>query len=81
MVLQKIFKFPLRFPILFTIHIVGEINGNRHPDRNEPKEPRTAFLGITYKLSERLTFDTAIRRGLTSSAPDWRVTIGVSINF
>lgn len=81
--LRNIYIYGIAFDYGFSdsFHILGEINGNRHPDRNEPKEPRSALLGIAYKLSEKITFDTAIKRSLTSSAPDWGVTIGASINF
>lgn len=84
-------KFKIKETCIFTVLlsitglpiplILCEINGNRHPDRNEPEDPRTALLGITYGLSERITIETAIRRGLTSSTPDWGMTIGASITF
>lgn len=81
--LRNIYLYGIAFDyrITNTLNIVGEINGNRHPDRNDSENPRTALLGITYGLSERIIIDTAIRRGLTSSTPDWGMTIGASITF
>lgn len=76
-----LYSFALDYGITETFHLVGEINGNRHPDRSETEDPRDILLGVTYKFSEKFTFDFAVRRGLTSSTPDWSATTGVSITF
>ena len=76
-----LYGLALDYGITETFHLVGEINGNRHPDRARAEDPRNILLGVTYKLSEKFTFDFAIRRGLTTSTPDWSTTTGVSITF
>ncbi|MBI5199133.1 MAG: hypothetical protein HZA09_03855, partial [Nitrospirae bacterium] len=62
-------------------HLVGEINGNRHPDRREKEDPRHILLGVTYEISGKFVLDFAVRRGLTETTPDWSTTAGVSITF
>lgn len=62
-------------------HIVGEINGYRHPDRTEEEDPRNVLIGVIYKLSEKLVLGFAVRLGLTESTPDWSTTTGLSITF
>jgi hypothetical protein len=76
-----LYGLALDYGLTEAFHIVGEINGYRHPDRREAEDPRNILLGITYKLSEKLILDLAIRRGLTVSTPDWSTTAGVSITF
>ncbi|MDO8724045.1 MAG: transporter [Syntrophales bacterium] len=80
---RNIFLYALAFDYGLTeaFHVVGEINGNRHPDRNEATDPRMALVGIIHTLSEMFVLDAALKRGLTSSAPDWGVQAGVSITF
>ncbi len=64
------------------LHILAEVNGNRHPDRiAEEDDPRNALAGITYKISDRLTLDVAYRWGLSDSVPAWSTTIGASITY
>ena len=64
------------------LHILAEINGNRHPDRtSEEDDPRNALAGLTYKVSDNLTLDAGYRWGLSDSVPDWSTTLGVSITY
>ncbi|MBI4745612.1 MAG: transporter [Deltaproteobacteria bacterium] len=64
------------------LHILAEINGNRHPDSTaEEDDPRNALAGITYKVSDSLTLDAGYRWGLSDSVPDWSTTVGVSIAY
>lgn len=63
------------------LHILAEVNGNRHPDRNETDHPLVALVGATYKVSDNLTFDAAYRKGLNDSIPDWSITMGASITY
>lgn len=64
------------------LHILAELNGNRHPDRTtEEDNPRSVLAGITYKVSDKLTLDAAYRWGLSDSVPDWSTTLGVSITY
>ena len=80
---RSIFLYALAFDYGLTeaFHVVGEISGNRHPDRNEARDPKTALVGITHALSESFVLDAALKTGLTSSAPDWGIQVGVSITF
>ncbi len=71
----------LDYAITEAFHMVGEINGNRHPDRTINEHPRLILLGATYKLSQKLTADFAVRQGLTNTTPDWSTTAGVSVTF
>lgn len=76
-----LYGFAFDYGVTETFHIVGEINGNRHPDSSEPKDPRIALIGLTYKLSEKVILDAAFKKGLTSSTSDWGTTVGASITF
>lgn len=62
-------------------HIVTEVSGNSHPDRTVDDDPLSGLLGITYKISEKIIFDTGVRYGFNDSAPKWDYTAGVSITF
>ncbi len=62
-------------------HIVGEIAGNRHPDRRVRNEMVSGLLGVTYKVSDKITLDGALRRGFSNSVPRWSTTLGMSITF
>lgn len=81
--LRNIYLYGLALDYGFTdaFHVVGEINGNRHPDRSEETHPRVALLGVTYKIFEKLTVDLGVRAGLTKTAPDWSTTAGLSMTF
>lgn len=81
--LRNIYLYGLAvdFGVSEALHVVGEIDGNRHPERTGYEAPRVALLGITYKFSEKLTGDIGVRKGLTETAPDWSTTTGVSITF
>lgn len=76
-----LYGLALDYGLTDAFHIVGEINGYRHPDRREAENPRDILLGIIYKLSEKFTLDFAIRRGLTASTPDWSTTAGISFTL
>lgn len=76
-----LYGLALDYGITEAFHVVGEMNGNRHPDRTENQDPRTALLGAAYTLSQNLTADFGVRKGLTTTAPEWSATIGISITF
>jgi len=76
-----LYGLALDYGLTEAFHIVGEINGYRHPDRTEKDHPRNALIGVIYKLSEKFILDFAVRRGLTETTPDWSTTVGVSITF
>jgi len=62
-------------------HLVGEVVGNKHPDRRSDDDPLSGLIGATYKVSEHLILDAGIRFGFNDSMPDWNTTIGMSITF
>ncbi len=62
-------------------HLLGEINGNGHPDIHEANDPRNALIGATYIVSDRLTLDMAYKWGISDTSPEWNTTIGMSITF
>lgn len=63
------------------LHIVGEISGNRHPDRNIDDDPLSGLLGVTYQVSEKVILDGGVRYGFNDSVPEWNYTLGMSITF
>lgn len=62
-------------------HIVTEVSGNRHPDRNIDKDPLSGLLGITYKVSEKIILDGGVRTGFNDSTPEWNYLVGASITL
>lgn len=76
-----LFGFAVDYTVTEPVHLLAEINGNRHPDRTETEDPRSALLGVTYKVSEKLTLDGAYRWGLSNSYPEWCTTVGATITF
>lgn len=62
-------------------HLLAELNGYRHPDSTVKEDPRTALAGITYKVSENITFDAGYRWGLNDSVPEWGTTVGATITY
>ncbi|MEK6546057.1 MAG: transporter [Nitrospinota bacterium] len=62
-------------------HLLGEINGNRHPDIHEANDPRNALMGATYRISSRLTLDMAYKWGISDASPEWNTSVGMTITF
>lgn len=44
-------------------HFVAEIVGNKNPDRRITENPASSLLGITYKVSDKVTLDGGVRYG------------------
>ncbi|HWR59808.1 MAG TPA: transporter [Thermodesulfovibrionales bacterium] len=63
------------------LHIVAEISGNRHPDRKASTEMAAGLFGATYKVSDKITLDGAVRHGFNDSVPVWSTTMGVTLTF
>lgn len=77
-----IYGIAVDYTLAEALHILAEINGNRHPDRTtEEDDPRNALAGLTYRVSDNLTLDAAYRWGMSDSVPDWSTTMGVSITY
>ena len=81
--LRDITMYVLAADYAFTdkLHLLAEINGNRHPDSASADDPRNYLIGLNYKLSEKLVWDLAFRGGLTSASPAQNLTIGTSAAF
>ncbi len=63
------------------LRLIAEINGNRHPDSTQAEDPRSALLGFTYKISEKLIFDLAGKWGLSAASPAWDAAFGFSVTL
>jgi hypothetical protein len=81
--LRDITIYGLAFDYGFSeaLHVLCEINGNRHSDIKEADNPANWLLGLTYKLSEKVAFDIASKWGLSKSSPVWNLAIGFSMNI
>lgn len=69
------------YAITEDLHMLGEINGNRHPAIHITEHQRNVLIGITYKVSDRLILDTAYKWGISDVSPEWNTTAGISITF
>ena len=80
---RDIFLYGISFDYELTkkVHLLAEVNGNRHPDSGETEDPRNWLIGIIYKFSDKLIFDVASKWGLSKSTPDWNITSGLSLTF
>ncbi len=66
------------WPVVPTVRVVGEINGEKA--RRESAH-HTALLGVLWRpFSANLVLDAGIRCGL-QGGPDWQVTAGVTVGF
>jgi hypothetical protein len=66
-------------PILPTLRLVGEINGQS----TEGERPNnSALVGVIWQpTSKNIFLDAGIRHGITHAAPDWQFTLGVTFGF
>jgi hypothetical protein len=69
----------VEFPILHNFRLVGEING----EHGEGERADTAGLfGFIWRpVSSALLVDLGLRRGISSGAPDWQCTTGLTFSF
>ena len=69
----------LEYPLRPSLRLVGEINGESvrgHAAEN------SALLGLIWESpSSGDSFDGGIRRGISSAAPDWELTLGWTFSF
>ena len=67
-------------PLAKGVRLVGEINGEK-PRREDQRD--SVLLGVIWQpwSEKNLWLDAGVRRGLTSAAPDWQVTLGVTFSF
>lgn len=81
--LQNIFVYGLavRYAMNETLGVVAEIAGNEDPNRHASGSPMVGLMGMVVSLSEAVSFDAALKTGLTSTAPSWNGTVGVSLSL
>jgi len=67
-------------PVAKGIRIVGEVNGEK-PRREDQRN--SGLLGLIWQpwSSKNLWLDGGVRRGFTSSVPDWQFTFGITFAF
>ncbi len=75
------FGLAIDYQLIDLFHIAGEINGNRHPDKNERHDPVQVLLGIILKITDSLFFDAGFKKGLNNTAPDAGATVGISVTL
>src|SRR5215472_6329605 len=67
-------------PLTNGVRLVGEVDGEK-PRRETQND--SGLLGVIWQPwpSRNIAFDAGIRRGFTSAAPTWSVTLGVTFGF
>ncbi len=76
-----LYGFALDYALSDPFHLVAEIVGNRNPNRRVSDDQATGLVGATYRLSEKIILDAAVRFGVNDSVPEWSTTTGVSLVF
>jgi hypothetical protein len=66
-------------PVHEKVRVVGEVNG----ESIEGLPPNnSALIGVIWQPTSRnLFFDAGVRRGLSTAAPDWQFTVGLTFGF
>jgi len=66
-------------PLHGKVRLVGEVNGESI-ERERPNN--SALLGIVWQPTSRNLFlDAGVRHGISSAAPDWQFTVGLTFGF
>ena len=66
-------------PVHPKLRVVGEINGENIQNQ---RANDSALLGVIWQpMSGNLSFDAAVRRGITHAAADWQFTLGLTFGF
>lgn len=69
----------VEFPILRNLRLVGEVNGEGGEGE---RADHSGLLGFIWQpASSELFVDLGLRRGLSSAAPDWQLTTGLTFAF
>lgn len=66
----------VELPVLQNFRVVGEINGESVT--SEPANNSALFGVIWQPPSSHVAIDAAVRRGISSGAPDWLFTLGLT---
>ena len=66
-------------PLHPKVRLVGEVNGESI-ERQRPNN--SGLLGVIWQPTSRNLFlDVGVRHGISSAAPDWQVTVGLTFGF
>lgn len=66
----------VEFPILQNFRLVGEVNGESGEGE---RADNSGLLGFIWQpVSSELLVDLGLRRGMSSAAPDWQLTTGLT---
>jgi len=67
-------------PVGKGVRLVGEVNGEK-PRREDQRN--SGLLGVIWQpwSSKNVWLDAGVRRGFTSSVPDWQFTFGITFAF
>ena len=69
----------VEFPILQNFRFVGEVNGESSEGE---RADNSGLLGFIWQpVSSELLVDLGLRRGMSSAAPDWQLTTGLTFTF
>ena len=69
----------VELPILPNFRVVGEVNGESAEGK---LADNSALLGLIWQPpSSKVLLDVGIRRGISSGAPDWQFTMGLTYSF
>ena len=69
----------VEFPVLPNFRFVGEVNGESAKGR---LANNSGLLGFIWQPPwSKVLIDASIRRGISSGAPDWRITMGLTFGF
>jgi len=61
------------------LRVVSEVNGENIQNQ---RANDSALLGLIWQpTSKNLSFDAAVRRGITRAAPDWQFTLGLTLRI
>lgn len=69
----------VEFPILPHLRLVGEVNGE---GGERERADNSGLLGFIWQpVSSELLVDLGLRKGMSSAAPDWQLTTGLTLTF
>lgn len=69
----------VEFPILQNVRLVGEVNGESSEGE---RADNSGLLGFIWQPAwSELLIDLGLRRGISSAAPDWQLTTGLTFAF
>ena len=61
--------------------IAADIVADRNTDNDGDNDPVSAIAGVIFSPTKDIDFDFGVKRGITSSAPDWSLMAGTTFKF